>query len=90
MAENLADPKAFSEAVAGGAGVGAQWSAAHQRFEHTVAAMRKINDEFFDCLFDVAAMANGAPEEGPEEGNGSTAAGGSLMPKETRASVRAS
>jgi hypothetical protein len=88
MAENLADPKAFSEAVAGGAGVGAQWSAAHQRFEHTVAAMRKINDEFFDCLFDVAAMANGAPEEGPEEGNRSIAPAGPLA--ETRASVRAS
>ena len=79
-------PKAFSEVIAGGADVGAQWSAAHQRFEHTVAAIRKINDEFFECLFDVAAMANGAPEEG----NGATAPSTTMPPKETRASVRAS
>ena len=65
LAENLADPKAFSEVIAGGADVSAQWSAAHQRFDRTVAAIRKISDEFFDCLFDVAAMANGA-----SEGNG--------------------
>ncbi|HUC16878.1 MAG TPA: hypothetical protein VMA37_04220 [Acetobacteraceae bacterium] len=65
LAENIADPKAFSEAVAGGADAGAQWSAVHRRFDRTVAAIRKINDEFFDCLFDVAAMANGA-----SEGNG--------------------
>ncbi len=75
LAENLADPKAFSEVIASGADVGAQWSAAHQRFDRTMAAIRKINDEFFDCLFDVAAMANGA-----SEGNGAkipaAAAGG--------------
>jgi hypothetical protein len=68
LAENFADPKAFSEAIAGGPEAGVQWSAVHQRFGRAVAAIRKINDEFFDCLFDVAAMANGAAE-----GNGATA-----------------
>ncbi|HWA79317.1 MAG TPA: hypothetical protein VG848_03310 [Acetobacteraceae bacterium] len=79
LAENLADPKALSEVIAGGADVGAQWSAAHQRFDRAVAAIRRINDEFFDCLFDVAAMANGA-----SEGNGAktpAAAAGGTQPR---------
>ena len=67
MAENVADPKMFSGAISGAVDPGTQLSAAHQRFERTVAAVRKINDEFFDCLFDVAAIANGAPE-----GNGAS------------------
>ncbi len=77
MAENVVDPKMFSGAIAGAVDAGAQLSAAHERFERTVSAVRKINDEFFECLFDAAAIANGAPE-----GDGKTAL------KETRTPSR--
>ncbi|HUA77343.1 MAG TPA: hypothetical protein VMA86_06700 [Acetobacteraceae bacterium] len=99
LAENVADPKMFSEALAGGMDAGAQWSAAHQRFERAVAAVRRINDEFFDCLFDVAALANGASEgNGAAESEGAppvpaaapvAAAASAAAAKETRASGRA-
>ncbi|MDA8050566.1 MAG: hypothetical protein M0002_11270 [Rhodospirillales bacterium] len=89
MAENFSDPKAISEAFQGGMDVGTQWSAAHRRFEHALTAMRKINDEFYDCLFDVAAMASGGPEgNGAEEAKAPVSM--AAPAKEPRAAARSS
>jgi hypothetical protein len=83
MAENFSDPKALAETFSRGADAGEQWSAAHRRFERMLSAVRKINDEFYDCMFDVAAMASG----GSNGGRGSKS--GVMPTKETRAASRA-
>ncbi len=59
VAENLAEPHAIAEFFSGKADAGTQWSAAQRRFEKAVTRMRRINDEFYECLFEVAAMASG-------------------------------
>jgi len=66
MAENMADPKVITEAFTGGIDLGAQLSTVQRRFARTLTAARKINDEFYDCLFEVAAMASGEAEANGE------------------------
>ncbi|MGH7066457.1 MAG: hypothetical protein ACREEU_01610 [Acetobacteraceae bacterium] len=63
MNENFADPGVITEFFSGSMAVGSRWSAAHRRFDHAVQAMRRINDEFYECLFDAAAMASGNGHE---------------------------
>ena len=64
MAESLPDPEAIGRMWASPGAGGADWAAAHARFDRTMAAMRKITDEFCECLFDVAAVASGANDGG--------------------------
>lgn len=59
LAENLGEPNTIADLLAGKSDAGTQWSAAQQRFEKAVARVRRINDEFYECLFEVAAMASG-------------------------------
>lgn len=67
MAENFADPQAITEFFSGKGDAGTQWSAAQRRFEKALAGMRRINDEFYECLFEVAAMASGNGAEAKKE-----------------------
>lgn len=69
MTENFADPGAITEFFSGSPDGKTRWSAAHRRFDRAVQAMRRINDEFYECLFDVAAMTSGTARALPPDMN---------------------
>lgn len=66
MAENLAEPGAIADFFSGKGDGATHWSAAQRRFEKAVTRMRRINDELYECLFEVAAMASGNGSNGSE------------------------
>ncbi|MGH7121909.1 MAG: hypothetical protein ACREFP_23445 [Acetobacteraceae bacterium] len=67
MAENLAEPNAVAEFFSGKADGATHWSAAQRRFEKAVTRMRRINDDFYGCLFEAVAMASGNGVEAKKE-----------------------
>lgn len=67
LSENLADPNALTEFFSGKTDGTTHWSTAQRRFEKAVTRMRRINDEFYDCLFECAAMASGNGSEAKKE-----------------------
>lgn len=67
-AENYAELETYRDGKRSAASPAEQVELAHKRFVRTVAAMRQLTDEAYECCFDSATIASGAVPPAAEPG----------------------